>query len=103
MPLTTVEEKLDLILNRCKKNLSTTEDLKPEWIEICKKVAENNADLGCPLFRTYIRHLEEVDKFIYLHDVDDFKATATGLMFMGYVNQKNKIINDEKAKNTREK
>ena len=84
----TERAKLDLIWERCKKNMSTTDDLEAEWVEICKKVAESNPNTSCPLFRTYLYHLEEIDKFIYLDQSSGkpiYRATATGLMFEGYV------------------
>lgn len=85
----TVEEKLDLIWNRCKKNMSDFSDYETEIIEIRKKVAENNSDPDSPLFRTYIRHLEEIDKYIYFDEISNiYRKTATGLMFKGYVRKK---------------
>lgn len=87
----TVEGKLDLIWDRCKRNMSDFSTYETEMIEIRKKVAENNPDPDSPLFKTYIRHLEEVDKYIYFDEKDKiYRATATGLMFKGYVTQKRK-------------
>ena len=87
----TVEKKLDLILDRCKRNMSDFSTYETEMIEIRKNVAENNSDEDSPLFKTYIRHLEVIDKYIYFDEKEKiYRATATGLMFKGYVNQKRK-------------
>lgn len=45
----TVEEKLDLIWERCKRNMSDFSTYETEMIDIRKKVSENNSDPSSPL------------------------------------------------------
>ncbi|HXU26892.1 MAG TPA: hypothetical protein VN698_06635 [Bacteroidia bacterium] len=87
--------KLDLILDRSKRNLSETETFKAEWFEICKKVAQNNPDIRCPLFMTYVDYLKE-EGLIIQYDVNGrHNATIKGLLFEGFVNRQTRLTEEK--------
>jgi hypothetical protein len=88
--------KLDLILDRSKRNLSEIETFSAEWFEICKKVAQNNPDVRCPLFMTYVNYLK-TEGLIEPWDVNTGRHNATikGLLFEGFVNREKRLLEEK--------
>ena len=84
----TIEEKLDLIWRECKDHVSydTDEASINRWKKICSEVADNNTDINSPIFKMYLQHLRDDG---YINNDEMPRATVKGLLFEGYVNQKN--------------
>src|ERR1700739_1235790 len=88
----THEEKLDLILDRCRRNLSEKESLSVDWVHICRKVANDSTDLNCRLFRTYVEYLEAEKMILQVNHMPRYyDATLEGLIFEGFTAKKNRI------------